>query len=41
MRAVSGEFVSDDEVDEIRWETPERAAELLSWARDLPLLERL
>jgi len=41
MRAVGGEFVSHDEVDEIRWETPERAARLLSWSRDLALLERL
>jgi 8-oxo-dGTP diphosphatase len=41
MRVVSGEFVSHDEVDEIRWETPGRAAELLSWPRDLPLLETL
>jgi len=41
MRAVTGEFVPHDEVDEIRWETPEAAAGLLSWSRDLPLLERL
>jgi hypothetical protein len=41
MRAVAGEFAPHDEVDEIRWESPERAAGLLSWSRDLPLLERL
>lgn len=41
MRPVDGEFASHDEVDEIRWETPEHAARLLSWSRDLPLLERL
>jgi 8-oxo-dGTP diphosphatase len=41
MRPVAGEFVSHDEVDEVRWETPERAAEILSWPRDLPLLEQL
>ena len=41
MRAVDGEFAPHDEVDEIRWETPEHAAEVLSWSRDLPLLERL
>jgi 8-oxo-dGTP diphosphatase len=41
MRAIAGEFVPHDEVDEIRWETPEAAARLLSWPRDLPLLERL
>jgi 8-oxo-dGTP diphosphatase len=41
MRAVEGEFVPHDEVDAIRWETPEQAAELLSWSRDIPLLERV
>jgi 8-oxo-dGTP diphosphatase len=41
MRALDGEFVPHGEVDEIRWETPETAARLLSWSRDLPLLERL
>lgn len=41
MRAVDGEFVPDGEVDEIRWQTLEDAARLLSWPRDLPLLERL
>ena len=39
--ALDGEFAPHDEVDEIRWETPERAAAVLSWSRDLPLLERL
>ena len=41
MRALDGEFEPHDEVDEIRWETPARAADVLSWSRDLPLLERL
>jgi 8-oxo-dGTP diphosphatase len=41
MRAVDGEFVPDGEVDEMRWQTPEDAAGLLSWPHDLPLLERL
>jgi 8-oxo-dGTP diphosphatase len=41
MRAVTGEFVPHEEVDEIRWETPEDAARVLSWSRDLSLLERL
>jgi len=41
MRALGGEFVPHDEIDEIRWETVEAAARLLSWSRDLPLLERL
>ena len=41
MRALDGEFTPHDEVDEIRWETPERAAAILSSPRDLPLLEQL
>ena len=41
MRAVDGEFAPHDEVDEVRWEIPELAAGVLSWSRDLPLLERL
>jgi len=41
MSPVDGEFEPHDEVDEIRWETAEHAAGLLSWPRDLPLLERL
>ncbi len=41
MRAVDGDFAPHDEVDEIRWETPQNAVGVLSWARDLPLLERL
>jgi 8-oxo-dGTP diphosphatase len=41
MRSIAGEFVPHGEVDEIRWETPDAAARLLSWPRDLPLLERL
>ena len=41
MCPVDGEFAPHDEVDQIRWETPETAARVLSWSRDLPLLERL
>jgi 8-oxo-dGTP diphosphatase len=41
MRALEGDFVPHDEVDAIRWETPERAASVLSWPRDVPLLELL
>jgi 8-oxo-dGTP diphosphatase len=41
MRRLAGDFAPHDEVDEIRWETPESAAGLLSWPRDVPLLERL
>jgi 8-oxo-dGTP diphosphatase len=41
MRAVTGEFVPHEEVDAIRWETPENAARVLSWSRDVTLLEQL
>jgi 8-oxo-dGTP diphosphatase len=41
MLPLAGEFVPQAEVDEIRWETREDAADLLTWSRDLPLLERL
>jgi 8-oxo-dGTP diphosphatase len=41
MEPVEGEFAPDAEVDEIRWETPDAAADLLTWSRDLSLLERL
>jgi 8-oxo-dGTP diphosphatase len=41
MRPIAGAFVPHAEVDEIRWETPEDAARLLSWPRDLPLLGQL
>jgi 8-oxo-dGTP diphosphatase len=41
MQATDGSFSPDDEVDEVRWETPEDAAGVLSWPRDLPLLEHL
>ena len=38
MRPLDGEFVPGDEVDEIRWLTPEEAASLLSYPGDLALL---
>jgi len=41
MRPVAGEFEPTDEVDELRWEQPAEAAGLLSYDRDLPLLETL
>jgi 8-oxo-dGTP diphosphatase len=41
MRALDGEFEPHDEVDAIRWEAPDGAARLLSWERDLPLVEEL
>ena len=41
MHPVDGDFAPHDEVDDIRWETAEHAAGILSWSRDLPLLECL
>lgn len=41
MRVFNGVFVPHGEVDETRWETPDDAAAVLSWRRDLELLERL
>ena len=38
MRPLEGAFEVTDEVDELRWEPPDEAAELLSYERDLPLL---
>ena len=39
MRPVAGAFAPTDEVDEIRWVAPQDAASLLSYDRDLVLLE--
>jgi 8-oxo-dGTP diphosphatase len=39
MKAVDGSFAPTDEVDEIRWVARDEAASLLSYDRDLPLLE--
>ena len=41
MRPLEGEFEPTDEVDAIRWEEPDAAAELLSYERDVPLLGEL
>lgn len=38
MTAESGRFVPNDEVDEVRWLTPEAAADLLSYAHDAALV---
>jgi 8-oxo-dGTP diphosphatase len=38
MEPIDGEFAPTDEVDEIRWLTPEEAAARLSYDRDLALL---
>ena len=39
MEDASGEFVENKEVDATRWVTPAAAAALLSYARDLPVLD--
>jgi len=39
MRPVAGTFAPTDEVDEIRWVAPHDAPSLLSYDRDLVLLE--
>ena len=41
MRPLGGEFEPHDEVDEVRWQTPDEAEDLLTWSRDVPLLELL
>ena len=41
MTPLSGAFRPTDEVDELRWLTPEEARELLTYSRDAGLLEGL
>jgi 8-oxo-dGTP diphosphatase len=41
MQPVDGTFTPGDEVDDVRWASPAHAAELLTYARDLPLLEHV
>jgi 8-oxo-dGTP pyrophosphatase MutT (NUDIX family) len=41
MRPLDGEFVPHDEVDDVRWATPEEAGGILSHGRDTELLSRL
>ena len=41
MSPVDGEFEPTDEVDEIRWLEPDVAVDLLSYDRDVVLLEHL
>jgi 8-oxo-dGTP diphosphatase len=40
MSATGGEFVPNDEVDELRWCTVTQAERLLTWDRDRDLLAR-
>lgn len=39
MRPLSGEFEPTDEVDDLRWLTPAEARELLTYPRDIELLD--
>ena len=39
MKVKSGRFRPNDEVDEVRWVEPDRARTLLTWPRDINLLE--
>jgi 8-oxo-dGTP diphosphatase len=41
MEAISGEFAPNEEVDELRWVTLDEAYELLTWDRDLELIDLL
>jgi 8-oxo-dGTP diphosphatase len=41
MTPVSGDFTPSDEVDELRWQTPDEARELLTYARDVELLDAI
>jgi 8-oxo-dGTP diphosphatase len=40
MRAASGSFTADAEVDDLRWLPQHEAQELLSYARDRDVLSR-
>jgi 8-oxo-dGTP diphosphatase len=39
MRPLRGAFEATDEIDEVRWTEPSNAADLLSYDRDLALLD--
>ena len=41
MTPLSGEFTPTDEVDELRWLTPDEARQLLTYPRDAGLLDAL
>jgi 8-oxo-dGTP diphosphatase len=41
MEPLKGDFTAGDEVDEVKWADPAEAALLLSYGRDLALLETL
>ena len=41
MQALDGQFTPNDEVDEVRWVSPETAASLLTYDHDREVLEAL
>ena len=41
MTPLSGEFVPSDEVDELRWLTPNEARDVLTYPRDVELVDSL
>ena len=41
MTPLSGDFTPSDEVDELRWLTPDEARELLTYPRDVELVDSL
>ena len=41
MRVLAGSFAPNDEVDELRWVPPDRAARLLSYRHDRELVQSL
>jgi 8-oxo-dGTP diphosphatase len=41
MRPLRGEFTPHDEVDDVRWATPDEAARTLTHGRDVELLSKL
>ena len=40
MEPLDGNFVATDEIDEVRWATPADAARVLTYERDVALLEQ-
>lgn len=41
MTPLSGEFTPSDEIDELRWLTPDEARELLTYPKDVELVDSI
>ena len=41
MTPLTGEFIPTDEIDELRWLTPKEARSLLTYSRDVDLLDSI